>query len=67
LQPRWRKSTILVLQQINVPEQDFAGISHGWEPYYFAPWREYLRKRKPTRAARPAAEPRIGEAPAHPA
>ena len=41
-----RNSTVLDLQQINVPEQDFAGISHGWELYYFAPWREYLKNAK---------------------
>jgi hypothetical protein len=34
--------------QVNVPEQDFAGVSQGWERYYWAPWREYLsRPRQP--------------------
>lgn len=57
LSRRGPRSTVVDLQQINVPEQDFAGISHGWELYYFAPWREYLRKRKAeARAARRAAE-----------
>ncbi len=30
------------LAHINVPEVDFAGVSHGWEKYYWTPWRAYL-------------------------
>ena len=30
------------LVQINVADRDFAGVSHGWEKYYWAPWRAYL-------------------------
>jgi hypothetical protein len=30
------------LVQINVFDEDFAGICHGWEKYYWTPWREYL-------------------------
>lgn len=30
------------LVHINVPENDFAGVSQGWEKYYWNPWREYL-------------------------
>jgi uncharacterized protein YndB with AHSA1/START domain len=30
------------LTQVNVPESDFAGVSQGWEKYYWTPWREYL-------------------------
>ncbi len=30
------------LVQVNVPEDDFAGVSQGWENYYWAPWRAYL-------------------------
>jgi activator of HSP90 ATPase len=30
------------LAQINVSDRDFAGVSHGWEKYYWTPWREYL-------------------------
>jgi activator of HSP90 ATPase len=26
----------------NVPEEDFAGVSQGWEKYYWTPWRNYL-------------------------
>ena len=54
LLPRGRKGTLLDLQHINVPEQDYAGISQGWEQYYFAPWREYLAKRSGKRASKPA-------------
>ena len=44
LLPKGRLHTLLDLQQINVPLQDYAGISHGWETYYFAPWRRDLEK-----------------------
>jgi hypothetical protein len=30
------------LAQINVSDNDFAGVSHGWEKYYWTPWRAYL-------------------------
>lgn len=30
------------LMHINVPENDFAGVSRGWEQYYFTPWRTHL-------------------------
>ncbi len=30
------------LVHVNVPEVDFAGVSHGWEKYYWTPWRAYL-------------------------
>jgi activator of HSP90 ATPase len=30
------------LAHVKVPDDDFAGVSHGWEKYYFAPWRMYL-------------------------
>jgi activator of HSP90 ATPase len=26
----------------NVPEEDFAGVSQGWEKYYWTPWRGFL-------------------------
>jgi activator of HSP90 ATPase len=32
------------LAHINIPEQDFAGVSQGWEKYYWTPWRAYLAK-----------------------
>jgi len=30
------------LVHINVPDEDFAGVSQGWEKYYWTPWRTYL-------------------------
>jgi activator of HSP90 ATPase len=30
------------LVHVNVPEEDFAGVSQGWEKYYWNPWRAYL-------------------------
>jgi activator of HSP90 ATPase len=30
------------LVHVNVDDEDFAGVSHGWEKYYWAPWRAYL-------------------------
>ena len=30
------------LVHINIPEEDFAGVSQGWERYYWKPWRNYL-------------------------
>lgn len=30
------------LVHINVADEDFAGVSHGWERYYWTPWRAYL-------------------------
>jgi activator of HSP90 ATPase len=30
------------LVHVNVPEEDFAGVSDGWHKYYWAPWRAYL-------------------------
>ena len=30
------------LVHANVPEDDFAGVSQGWEKYYWTPWHDYL-------------------------
>jgi uncharacterized protein YndB with AHSA1/START domain len=30
------------LVHVNVADDDFAGVSHGWEKYYWTPWRAYL-------------------------
>ena len=30
------------LVHINVADEDFAGVSHGWEQYYWTPWRVFL-------------------------
>ena len=32
------------LIHVNVADHDFAGVSQGWEMYYWAPWRKYLKK-----------------------
>jgi uncharacterized protein YndB with AHSA1/START domain len=34
------------LVHVNVADHDFAGVSEGWQLYYWAPWREYLEQRK---------------------
>jgi activator of HSP90 ATPase len=36
------------LVQVNVADRDFAGVSHGWEKYYWTPWRSYLAEAKRT-------------------
>jgi activator of HSP90 ATPase len=30
------------LVQVNVADEDFAGVSRGWEKYYWTPWRAFL-------------------------
>ncbi len=32
------------LVHVNVADEDFAGVSHGWEKYYWTPWRAYLTR-----------------------
>jgi len=34
------------LVHVNVADDDFAGVSQGWEKYYWTPWRTYLEKQK---------------------
>ncbi len=36
--------TRIELTQANVVEADFAGVSQGWEKYYWSPWRQYLQQ-----------------------
>lgn len=43
---RGRRGTTMELVHVNVPDHDFAGVSHGWEYYYFGPWKKYLESRK---------------------
>jgi uncharacterized protein YndB with AHSA1/START domain len=31
------------LTHVNVADHDFAGVSQGWETYYWTPWRAYLK------------------------
>ena len=33
------------LHHINVPDEDFTGITHGWEKFYWTPWRAYLERK----------------------
>ena len=35
------------LAHINVADDDFAGVSRGWEKYYWTPWRAYLSAGRP--------------------
>jgi uncharacterized protein YndB with AHSA1/START domain len=30
------------LVQVNVVDTDYAGVCHGWEKYYWTPWRRFL-------------------------
>ena len=32
------------LVHVNVVDADFAGVSQGWEKYYWSPWRAYLTR-----------------------
>ena len=32
------------LVHVNIVDQDFAGVSHGWEKFYWTPWRDYLTR-----------------------
>jgi len=32
------------LVHVNVADDDFAGVSQGWQDYYWEPWREYLEE-----------------------
>lgn len=36
--------TRIELVHVNVADDDFAGVSQGWEKYYWSPWRAYLEK-----------------------
>ena len=38
------RGTRIELVHVNVADEDFAGVSEGWETYYWQPWREYLKK-----------------------
>jgi uncharacterized protein YndB with AHSA1/START domain len=33
------------LVQVNVVDKDFAGVSQGWEKFYWSPWRAHLAQR----------------------
>ena len=42
--PQGRKGRI-DLVQVNVPKQDYRGVTEGWKKYYWRPWRKYLSRR----------------------
>jgi hypothetical protein len=33
------------LIHIDVPEQDYQGVTEGWEKYYWTPWKRYLARK----------------------
>ena len=37
-----KKETILELEQINVPDEQFEDIDIGWDEYYLGPMKEML-------------------------
>jgi len=37
-----RDGARIELVHVNVPEEDFAGVSQGWEKYYWTSWRAYM-------------------------
>jgi uncharacterized protein YndB with AHSA1/START domain len=41
------------LAHINVADEDFTGVSQGWEKYYWTPWREYLERAASAKTASP--------------
>ena len=34
------------LIHLDVPDQDYDGVTKGWRKYYWTPWRRYLSTRK---------------------
>ncbi|MGO9568789.1 MAG: SRPBCC domain-containing protein [Desulfomonilaceae bacterium] len=42
--------TRIELVHVNVADHDFAGVSQGWEVYYWTPWRDYLKTYSPLQA-----------------
>ena len=32
------------LVHLDVPDQDYEGVSQGWDKYYWTPWRTYLAR-----------------------
>lgn len=45
----WREKdgARIEIVHVNVADEDFAGVSHGWEKYYWTPWRAYLTSKTP--------------------
>jgi activator of HSP90 ATPase len=34
------------LIHLDVPDQDFEGVTRGWEQYYWKPWRAHLKRNR---------------------
>ncbi|RPJ05241.1 MAG: hypothetical protein EHM36_08605 [Deltaproteobacteria bacterium] len=43
--PEGENSGRIELTHVNVADDDFAGVSQGWEEYYWVPWRNYLERK----------------------
>jgi uncharacterized protein YndB with AHSA1/START domain len=48
-----KRGARIELIHVNVADHDFAGVSQGWENYYWAPWREYLKIEKAQEKTKP--------------
>ena len=48
-----RRGTRIELVHVNVADHDFSDVSHGWETYYWNPWREYLKGTRGLRTGKP--------------
>jgi len=57
-----RKGTRIELVHVNVADHDFADVSHGWEIYYWNPWREYLKSARRLRKGKPRSKNRMDSA-----
>lgn len=53
-----RARTRVEIVHVNVPDHDFAGACQGWGLYYWGPWREYLKTRRPARGGRANPSPK---------
>ena len=42
--PKGRRGRI-DLMHVNVPDQDYRGVTNGWKKFYWQPWRKYLARR----------------------
>ena len=44
--PARANETRIELNHINVPLEDYAGVSEGWQKYYWGPWRDFLNQQQ---------------------
>ncbi len=42
--PKGRQGRIDMMH-VNVPDQDYRGVTAGWKKYYWQPWRRYIARR----------------------